>query len=186
MYIYGTNGNDNKTGADTPNVVSTKIKFIGLTALAAVAFVTANPVLARDTKVYAGAECQITVPRLFSDDIEYNARGGVQNRGQSFVTVNCPVVRDTAADVTGTVQIVDRNSRRGFDIECTLKSVARNGVSLGRSTRRSNSSFSAVLPLDFNSRVKGASGASIFFQCTLPPAEPGRKSEIVSYEVIEQ
>lgn len=168
------------------NIISTTIKSIGLTALAAATFATANPALARDTKVYAGAECQTLAPHIFSDDIEYTSQGGVQNRGPSFVSVGCPVVRDTAGDITGTVQVVDRNSRDGFDIACTLKSFARNGVLLGRSTRRSNSSFTTPLPLEFNSPVKGASGASIFFQCTLPPAESGRKSQIVSYEVIER
>lgn len=184
MFFSQTNGNDNTFETVSPNLVSAKNKLIGLAALAAVAVVTANPAQARDGKAYSGTECKALSPNINVNNVTYSSRGGVLNISRtSSVRVVCPAVRDTGADITGTVQVVDGNT--SSNVSCTLKSIARNGISLGQSTRRSNSRFSNVLPLDFNTRVRGAGGASIYFECSIPPLQQGRLSEIVSYEIME-
>lgn len=161
------------------------LKVLSLAAVTAAAFAAANPALAGDGKAYSGSECKALSPNINSDQVAYNSRGGVLNiSSSSSVRVVCPAVRDTSADMTAKVYIVDGNSGSNQNVSCTLKSISRTGAVLGQSTRRSNSSFSNVLPLEFNSRVRGAGGAGIYFECVIPPRQQ-RFSEIVSYEVTE-
>ncbi|MEE9397882.1 MAG: hypothetical protein V3V31_12805 [Methylococcales bacterium] len=144
----------------------------------------AQPAAARDGKAYSGSACVSMTPSINSNNLGLNGRGGIINISTTKdVRVVCPAVRDTGASITGRVRLVDNHTTR--DIECILKSISTTGRELGRDTQESSSSFTNVLPLNFN-RVRGAGNAAIYFECVIPRLEAGRlHSEIVSYEITE-
>lgn len=166
------------------SMATTHLKLWAMAGLTATVFTAANPALAADSKAYSGSECK-PVSFVNNDKVGVQSRGSIINFSTSSdVRVVCPAVRDTSASIRGVVYLADRNPSR--DISCTLKSVSPTGVIIGQSTRSTNSSFTNVLPLTFDSTVRGQGDASIFFECVIPRSTGGSGfSEIVSYGIRE-
>jgi hypothetical protein len=165
-------------------IAISNLRILGLVTLVAALPVAVSPVMAGDGKAYSGSECRVLHPSDDADKVEVNDRGAIENLSRTdTVMVACPAVRDTAADFTAKVHVVDYNN--ASDVFCRLRSISRAGDRLGQSYRRTSGSSYKVQTLDFSSRVKGAGGASIYLECGIPRRVYDFTSEIVSYEIME-
>lgn len=156
------------------------LSFVGLAVSAIAGVSISDPPMAGEVKAYPGSKCKPNT-NIYGDARYYlDLKGAIENDGSTSLHVICPAVRDTNADVTGIVYVIDGNSQD--DIECKLTSVSSAGVILGESARHTDGTFTNPSPLSFTSRVTAGDAASIFFDCIIPPPKEGL-SAILSYNI---
>lgn len=142
-----------------------------------------QPATAADGKSYSGSQCRPVASGSLSN-VGFSLRGGIQNISPtSNVRVVCPAVRDTAASFTGKVFVV--NGSKSRLLTCELKSIASNGAQLGRDSKSVSFSSASVRTMSFNSSIRGAGDAAIFYECVIPRVQNGLFSEIVGYSIRE-
>lgn len=171
---------------------SMKISHVAIScAIMAITMAAAAPVFAEDGKALTGSACQAS----FSSGVQSLFRNGasISSSGSQPVSVTCPVTKDIEAGriKRAEVMVVDRNPGSNADISCTLTTHKKDGSVHQSSTRKSNSSFTATLPLSFGAQTAALQG-SYSLICDLPPiaSVPGNPnvgpSSIVMYNVVEE
>lgn len=143
-----------------------------------------QPAHAIDGKTLPGAACQ----PLNKDSLFFISSTGVlfNTSTTTFLTVICPVVRDTIASngiSSAQIRAIDNNTT--FGVSCTLDS--RN-ASAGLTSSRTANSAAGTNPSPQTLSYFGlssSSGGYYMFRCTIPPQQTAGTSGIVMYRVDE-
>lgn len=143
-----------------------------------------QPAHATDGKTLPGAACQpLSKDALFS----VSSTGVLLNTSTTaFLTVICPVVRDTIASngiSSGQVMAIDNNI--ASSVSCTLDS---RSTSTGLVSSRTANTVAGTNPSPQSlsyAALSSSSGGYYMFRCTIPPQQGSGFSGIAMYRVDE-
>ena len=143
-----------------------------------------QPAHATDGKTLPGAACQpLSKDALFS----VSSTGVLFNTSTTaFLTVICPVVRDTiAADGISSAQVMAIDNNIASSVSCTLDS---RSTSAGSVSSRTANTVAGTNPSPQSlsyAALSSSSGGYYMFRCTIPPQQGSGSSGIAMYRVDE-
>jgi len=158
------------------------MKLLSNVLLAGSLFVaTTASVFAVDNKIFPSSMCQPAVHSSASD-LRYFS-GQLFNSGTSFISVQCPVVRDNTTNLNGTLGARINVRSNGLQaLTCRFSSKTRFGGSIppiALSNRTDSTNANANITLNMDVAASVVDGQYDIF-CRIPPG--GR---IFSYSVLE-
>lgn len=115
------------------------------------------------------------------------ANGAIQNAGASGATASCPADRQLAPSlatkVAATVWVIDQST--SGNVCCTVSSHNTSGATVSSPSVCSAGKSSAIQALSLAQITDTYTFSSFYVSCTLPAAESGVASQIVTYRTVQ-